>query len=46
LTGRQRQALTQVYEAFVATGPQPVRSRRTRADEHATADVDSDSGGP
>ena len=28
LTGRQRQALTQVYEAFVATGPQPSRPRR------------------
>jgi transcriptional regulator with XRE-family HTH domain len=31
LTGRQRQALTQVYEAFVATGPQPSRSRRAAA---------------
>jgi transcriptional regulator with XRE-family HTH domain len=28
LTGRQRQALIQVYEAFAATGPQPSRARR------------------
>jgi transcriptional regulator with XRE-family HTH domain len=34
LTGRQRQALTQVYEAFAATGPQPTRARRAAsADE-------------
>ena len=31
LTGRQRQALTQVYEAFAATGPQPSRARRAAA---------------
>jgi hypothetical protein len=31
LTGRQRQALTQVYEAFVATAPQPARVRRPAA---------------
>ncbi len=29
LTGRQRQALIQVYEAFAATGPQATRARRT-----------------
>lgn len=28
LSGRQRQALIQVYEAFVAVGPQPARPRR------------------
>jgi transcriptional regulator with XRE-family HTH domain len=28
LTGRQRQALTTVYEAFVATGPRAPRPRR------------------
>ncbi|HLH64503.1 MAG TPA: helix-turn-helix transcriptional regulator [Solirubrobacteraceae bacterium] len=27
LSARQRQALIQVYEAFVATGPRPARSR-------------------
>ncbi len=32
LTGRQRQALTQVYEAFVATGHQPHRSRKSSQD--------------
>ena len=37
LTGRQRQALTQVYEAFVATAAQPARSRRAPADDHAGA---------
>jgi transcriptional regulator with XRE-family HTH domain len=42
LTGRQRQALTQVYEAFIATGPQPARARRPPADEHAPADADAD----
>ena len=31
LTGRQRQALTQVYDAFVSTGPQPTRTRRPPA---------------
>jgi transcriptional regulator with XRE-family HTH domain len=31
LTGRQRQALTQVYEAFVAVGSQPHRPRRAAA---------------
>ena len=35
LTGRQRQALTQVYEAFVTTGPQPTRSRRPPVDDDA-----------
>jgi transcriptional regulator with XRE-family HTH domain len=29
LTGRQRQALVQVYEAFVATGPRAPRPRRS-----------------
>jgi transcriptional regulator with XRE-family HTH domain len=29
LSGRQRQALTEIYEAFVATGPRPPRPRRT-----------------
>ena len=29
LTGRQRQALIQVYEAFVATGPHAARPRRS-----------------
>jgi hypothetical protein len=38
LTGRQRQALTQVYEAFVATGPQPARSRRPVADDPVADD--------
>ena len=33
LTGRQRQALIQVYEAFAATGPQPHRSKRAAADD-------------
>ena len=33
LTGRQRQALIQVYEAFAATGPQPSRPRRTQPHE-------------
>ncbi len=33
LTGRQRQALVQVYEAFVATGPQAPRPRRPPAPE-------------
>ncbi len=32
LTGRQRQALTQVYESFVATGPQAHRPRRAAAE--------------
>ena len=41
LTGRQRQALTQVYEAFVATGPQPSRSRRMTSDEeHSPSTAD------
>ena len=31
LTGRQRQALVQVYEAFAATAPQPSRARRATA---------------
>jgi transcriptional regulator with XRE-family HTH domain len=31
LTGRQRQALIQVYEAFVATGPRAPRPRRPAA---------------
>jgi transcriptional regulator with XRE-family HTH domain len=31
LTGRQRQALIQVYEAFVATGPHTPRPRRASA---------------
>jgi transcriptional regulator with XRE-family HTH domain len=31
LTGRQRQALTEVYEAFVATGPRTPRPRRPPA---------------
>jgi transcriptional regulator with XRE-family HTH domain len=31
LTGRQRQALIQVYEAFAATGPQPHRAKRAAA---------------
>ncbi len=34
LTGRQRQALTQVYEAFVATGQQPHRARRAAAEHN------------
>jgi transcriptional regulator with XRE-family HTH domain len=39
LTGRQRQALTQVYEAFVATGPQPARARRMTGEaDHTGAD--------
>ncbi len=42
LTGRQRQALTQVYEAFVATGPQPARSRRPPADDPADSGVAAD----
>lgn len=29
LTGRQRQALTEVYAAFVRSGPQPPRSQRS-----------------
>jgi transcriptional regulator with XRE-family HTH domain len=33
LTGRQRQALIQVYEAFAATGPQPSRARRAQPPE-------------
>lgn len=33
LTGRQRQALTQVYEAFVVAGAQSHRPRRAAADE-------------
>jgi transcriptional regulator with XRE-family HTH domain len=32
LTGRQRQALTQVYEAFVAAGSQSHRPRRAAPD--------------
>jgi transcriptional regulator with XRE-family HTH domain len=32
LSGRQRQALTQVYEAFVAAGSQPQRPRRAGSD--------------
>ena len=35
LTGRQRQALIQIYEAFVATGPQPHRARRPAPGEGA-----------
>jgi transcriptional regulator with XRE-family HTH domain len=42
LTGRQRQALTQVYEAFVATGAQPARSRRASGDEPAGPGVGTD----
>jgi transcriptional regulator with XRE-family HTH domain len=42
LTGRQRQALTQVYEAFVATGPQPARSRRAPTDAPADPGVATD----
>jgi transcriptional regulator with XRE-family HTH domain len=42
LTGRQRQALTQVYEAFIATGPQPARARRPPSDDHAAADPSPD----
>ena len=48
LTGRQRQALTQVYEAFVMTGPQPSRSRRPAAEDDANpvdADADTDTDG-
>ncbi len=37
LSGRQRQALIQVYEAFVAVGPQANRSRRAATD-HAADD--------
>jgi transcriptional regulator with XRE-family HTH domain len=37
LTGRQRQALTQVYEAFVTTGPQPTRSRRPPVSDDSAA---------
>ena len=40
LTGRQRQALTQVYEAFVAAGLQPARSRRPTADDPAEHPAD------
>lgn len=39
LTGRQRQALIQVYRAFVATGPQPQRTRKA-------ADEETESGAP
>jgi len=37
LTGRQRQALIQVYEAFAATGPQPSRPRRAQPHEDEAA---------
>ena len=37
LTGRQRQALTQVYEAFVAAGAAPHRPRRATPDDAGDA---------
>ena len=42
LTGRQRQALIQVYEAFVTTKPQPSRSRRPPAEHEASAATATD----
>jgi transcriptional regulator with XRE-family HTH domain len=42
LTGRQRQALTQVYEAFVATAAQPHRARHAAGDTAAAAEPDGD----
>jgi transcriptional regulator with XRE-family HTH domain len=42
LTGRQRQALTQVYEAFVATGPQPHRARHAAAHTESAAGADAE----
>ena len=39
LTGRQRQALVQVYEAFVAAGPPPHRPRRSAPDTGEPADA-------
>jgi hypothetical protein len=42
LTGRQRQALTQVYEAFVTTGPQPSRSRRPPVGDDAVSAAGSE----
>jgi transcriptional regulator with XRE-family HTH domain len=40
LTGRQRQALTQVYEAFITTGPQPTRARRPAVEDDLSAGAD------
>jgi transcriptional regulator with XRE-family HTH domain len=42
LTGRQRQALTQVYESFVATGPQPHRARQQAAAAEATPEAQAE----
>ncbi len=44
LTGRQRQALMQVYDAFVTTGPQPVRARRRPVDDDENPDTGIDGG--
>jgi transcriptional regulator with XRE-family HTH domain len=42
LTGRQRQALTQVYESFVATGPQPHRARQQAPAPEATPEAEGE----